>query len=140
MTDAARPALHLVLATPSLVVTPGQTVRVYAQLTVPEPGLSAPGATPAPAPAISFRPCVSVTVGNAQGIGSTAAGGKQDTGIPDAEPVPGSPATSQQSLVQFTVPAGLAPGTILHVVATVPPGYTVVGSPPLTATLTLTTH
>jgi hypothetical protein len=140
VTAAGLPALHLVLATPSLVVTPGQTVTVYAQLTVPEAGLSAPGATPAPAATISVRPCVSVTVGNNPGSLSAATGGKQDITVPDAEPVPESPSTPQQSLVQFTVPAGLAAGTILHVVATIPAGYGGVGSGPLTATLTLTTH
>jgi hypothetical protein len=140
VTAAGQPALHLVLATPSLLVTPGETVTVYAQLTVPETGLSAPGATPAPAAAISVRPCVSITVGSNPAGLPAAAGGNQDLGIPDAVPVAESPTTPQQSLVQFTVPAGLTPGTVLHVMATIPAAYGEAGSAPLTATLTLTTH
>ena len=139
VSDPGQPALHLVLATPTLDVTAGQTVTVYAQLTVPEAGLSAPGATRAPAATISVRPCVSVTVGShADGVSAGPVDAQYDT-LPNAEPDPGAPSPNQ-SLVQFTVPSGLATGTVLHVTATIPAGYEGVGTAALTATLTLTTH
>ncbi len=43
-------------------------------------------------------------------------------------------------LLYFQVPPGLAPGTEIHVIATIPANFTAPGSPPLTAELTLTTR
>ncbi len=139
VSDPGRPALHLVLATPTLDVTAGQTVTVYAQLTVPQAVLSAPGATQAPAATISVRPCVSVTVGTQSGGASFGPANAQYDTVPEAAPDPGAPSRNQ-SLVQFTVPSGLASGTVLQVRATIPAGYEGVGTAALTATLTLTTH
>jgi hypothetical protein len=42
--------------------------------------------------------------------------------------------------VSFTVPAGLAPGTVIHVQAEIPAGFEFAGSSALTATLTITTR
>ena len=43
-------------------------------------------------------------------------------------------------LLTFLVPAGLPPGTEIHVMATIPANFTGPDSPPLTAQLTLTTR
>jgi hypothetical protein len=61
-------------------------------------------------------------------------------------PVPGSydagnpSGVGSGSLVSFTVPSGLAPGTVIRVVAVIPAGFEAAGSPALTATLSITTR
>ncbi|HXM70182.1 MAG TPA: zf-HC2 domain-containing protein [Thermoanaerobaculia bacterium] len=146
-TDPAQPALHLVLAAPTLVVIPGQQAVVYAQLSVPGTAISGPGAAATPPSARALLPCVSIGVGNTgQGLAASAAG------IASLD-VPRAPGAATPSaglgyqigkgvgpLLTFQVPAGLAHGTEIHVTATIPAGYTGPGSPPLTAELTLTTR
>ncbi len=142
-TDPAQPAVHLVLAAPTLQVTAGKAAVVYAQLSVPIQSAGNPGTTSAPLPARAAVPCVSVEIASsslrldlhpavevpqAQGAGSGYAPGFVV-----------SPTTAGP-LLSFQVPPGLAPGTELRVVATVPAGYTGLNSPPLTAELTLTTR
>ena len=63
-TDAAQPALHLVLAAPSLVVSAGKPAYVYAQLSLPVASLSNPGTQATTPPARAVLPCVSIAVGN----------------------------------------------------------------------------
>lgn len=146
VSDPNQPAVHLVLATKSLAVATGQSIEVYAQLSVPASSAAAPGAAPEYSPAtLTFRPCVSIGVGTT-GLSLVPA---STTGLP---PVPGAnsgefstaaPGVSGkniQALLTFTVPAGLAPGTELHLIATIPAGAEGYGSPALTATLTLTTR
>ncbi len=141
--DPAEPALHLVLATPSLEVTAGRSVLLYAQLSVPVPSISNAGATAAPPLSRAVRPCVTVSVAASHQLfdpvpaRSGAAGGYDSAGAPLPESLSGG---VTDSLLSFTVPAGLPPGTSLRVVATVPAGYGGLGTPPLTATLILTTH
>ena len=146
-TDPAQPALHLVLAAPTLVVIPGQQAVVYAQLSVPGTAISGPGAAATPPSARALLPCVSIGVGNTgQGLAASAAG------IASLD-VPRAPGAATPSaglgyqigkgvgpLLTFQVPAGLAHGTEIHVTATIPAGYTGPGRPPLTAELTLTTR
>ena len=146
-TDPAQPALRLVLATPTLVVTAGQQSFVYAQLSEPLTSLSNPGAAATPLPARAVLPCVSIQVGNTgQRLAANAAG------LPAVQ-VPRAPGVATPAaapgvqfgagvgpLLTFQVPAGLAPGTVIRVIATIPAGYASVGSPPLTAELTLTTR
>jgi hypothetical protein len=143
--DPAEPGLHLILATPSLDVTAGHQVLLYAQLSVPVATISNPGATVTPPPARAVRPCVSIAVGNThQSLRavSAASNGVLATPGPGDEPLSagGVPGGQTDPLLSFSVPAGLAPGTELHIVASVPAGYGGPGSPPLTATLILTTH
>jgi anti-sigma factor RsiW len=146
-TDPALPAVHLVLATPSLVVTAGTTAVVYAQLTEPVSSIANPDSTGAAQPARAVLPCVSIGVGaNGQqvtfsGSGAVGAAGSETSG----DEFPGSSTgltyggLGSGPLLSFKVPAGLAPGTELQVTATIPAGYTGLGSPQLTAVLTLTT-
>jgi Putative zinc-finger len=142
VTDPKLPGARLVLAASSLPVKPGQSVTVYAQLSLPLPSLGAPGAAEAQPATRTVRPCVSVGVGGtgrvlriASGAGAGAAYGP---GIASPAPLQGSTGTA--SLLTFTVPANLAPGTTLHVVASIPAGFEGPSSPALTATLTLTTR
>jgi hypothetical protein len=145
-TDPAQPALHLVLASPTLVVTAGQQSVVYAQLSEPLSSLSNPGAAATPLPARAVLPCVSIQVGNTnQRLSANAAGiaSLQAPGVPGETPAPAPGlqfGAGAGPLLTFKVPAGLAPGTEIHVIATIPAGYAGVGSPPLTAELTLTTR
>ncbi len=149
-TDPAQPALHLVLAAPTLNVSSGKQAVVYAQLTEPFTSLSIPGAASTPAASRAALPCVSVTVA---GTGSNS--NRQLAVLPifgAVQPVPQAAGTSDGAsgsvpgsgsngpLLSFQVPAGLAPGTELRVIATVPAGATGPNSPALTAELTLTIH
>jgi hypothetical protein len=144
-TDAKLPGARLVLATSSLSVSAGQRVTVYAQVSLPVTSVAAPGATSVPATR-AVRPCVSVAVdgtGEILGAGSGTAAGVAHP--PEVVPGIASPAPLNQPvrpapLLTFTVPQGLAPGTELHVVASIPAGYEGPGSPALTATLTLVTR
>lgn len=145
-TDPTQPALHLVLAAPTLVVVSGKQAVVYAQLSVPVAAISNPGSAASPPPARALLPCVSV------GVGSTserlqvlqAGSGSYLPTTPAPGTALGAPGFQVSGatgpLLTFQVPAGLAPGTQLHVLATVPAGYLSPGSLPLTAQLTLTTR
>jgi hypothetical protein len=143
VTSPSQPGAHLDLAASALSVRAGQKVTVYAQLSEPLASVGAPGAQNAIAANRAVRPCVSVSVGN----GALLA--LPQTDVPLAGPgavsgaAGGSPVydtTEAGSLLTFTVPAGLAPGTVLHVVATIPAGFEVATSAALTATLTITTR
>jgi hypothetical protein len=145
-TDAAQPALHLVLAAPTLVVKAGQQALVYAQLSVPVPSLSNPGAAATSPPARAVLPCVSIAVGNTGRRLTADAAGFPSVRVPRAPGV-ATPAAAPGSqygpgagpLLTFRVPTGLAAGTEIRVTATIPAGYAGPGSPPLIAELTLTT-
>jgi hypothetical protein len=144
-TDAAQPALHLVLAAPTLQVTPGQQALVYAQFSAPVPEIAVPGAQAASPAARAVLPCVSVQVGTAANIPAIAAGaGAVQTPVAAPGANAGGPGLelggSAGPLLYFQVPRGLAPGTEIHVIATIPANFTAPGSPPLTAELTLTTR
>lgn len=146
-TDAARPALRLVLAAPSLYVSAGKPAVVYAQLSVPVASLSIPGAAPTAPPARSVLPCVSIGVSDSHGqlspLPATSGTFGSAAAIREGTATPAAGLqidTGAGPLFDFEVPAGLAPGTEIHVTATIPAGYTGLGSPPLTAELTLTTR
>jgi hypothetical protein len=145
-TDAAQPALRLVLAAPTLVVSAGKMAYVYAQLSVPVASISIPGASATGPPTRAVLPCVSVGVTDARGqfsplqATSSAFGGPVAQGAGASTPAAGYQLdTGAGPVLGFQIPAGLAPGTEIHVTATIPAGYTGLGSPPLTAELTLTT-
>ena len=141
-----RPGAQLSLAASSLSVTAGQPVTLYAQLSEPLSSAGAPGAQ-STTPAIrAVRPCVSIAVGGgALSLLPTTANQGSGNGVPGAATGdyagnPGPVATGSGSLVSFTVPAGLAPGTVIHVQAEIPAGFEFAGSSALTATLTITTR
>jgi hypothetical protein len=142
--DPEEPALHVVLAAPTQVVSAGATVSLYAQLSVPAASLGNPASVAATPPARALLPCVSVGVGTAnlplfdlqtsegQGVAAPAANGYP------APASTGYQVTATGPMYTFKVPAGLPPGTEIRVTATVPAGFAASGSPPLTAELTLT--
>jgi anti-sigma factor RsiW len=140
----SQPGDHLDLAASSLSVAPGQQVRLYAQLSVPLTSAGAPGAHSTTGAIRAVRPCVSIALGSgAPSVLPTTANQSLDgasgavTGDYAGNPVsaPGS-----GSLVTFTVPSGLAPGTVIHVEAEIPAGFEFPGSRALTATIDLTTR
>jgi anti-sigma factor RsiW len=142
----AQPGNQLSLAASSLSVTAGQRVTLYAQLSEPLASAGAPGAQ-STTPAIrAVRPCVSIAVGSgALLVLPTTAKQGSGNGVPGATTGdyagnPGPAATGSGSLVSFTIPAGLAPGTVIHVQAEIPAGFEFAGSRALTATLTITTR
>jgi len=146
-TDPAQPALHLVLAAPTLVVIPGKQAVVYAQLSVPGTAISKPGAAATPPAAQALLPCVAIGVGNTGQRLAANAAGIASLDVPHAQGAPTSIAGQGFQigggvgpLFTFQVPAGLAPGTEIRVTATIPAGYVAAGSPPLAAELTLTTR
>jgi Putative zinc-finger len=145
-TAASLPGARLVLATPSLSVKPGQSVVVYAQLSFRVASLGVAGSTGVAPATRTVRPCVSVVVGGTgQVVGAGSGAGAGNAYLPTAAPGAASPAalhqpTSSAPLLTFTVPPGLAPGTELHVVASIPAGFEGPGTPALTATLTLVTR
>jgi Putative zinc-finger len=141
-TATSLPGARLVLATPSLSVKAGQSVVVYAQLSFPVASLGVVGTTGVSPATRTVRPCVTVAVG---GTGLVAGVGAGTADLPQIAPGAASPAALYQpqstaSLLTFTVPSGLAPGTELHVVASIPAGFEGPGSPGLTTTLTLVTR
>ena len=143
------PGARLVLSASSLSVTAGQNVGLYAQFSLPQVSAGAPGSTNLTTTTHSLRPCVTVTVGETSqqlgvagipaGFGS-ATGAGSDVPVPESTSPGGSKAGAAAPLFVFTVPPGTAPGTVLHIVASVPAGYEGFGSPALTATLTIVTH
>ncbi len=62
--DPQEPALHLVIAAPTQVVSAGSTVLLYAQLSVPATSIGNPASGVPTPPARALLPCVSVGVAN----------------------------------------------------------------------------
>jgi hypothetical protein len=142
--DPAEPALHLVIAAPKQIVAAGSTVLLYAQLSVPTTAVGIPSSTVPTPPARALLPCVSVGVADTNQQFTLL---RPTSDVPSAAQAngssPGAGGAGYQAAVDgplyaFEVPAGLAPGTQLHIIATVPAGFAAFGSPPLTADLTLT--
>jgi Putative zinc-finger len=141
-TTASLPGARLVLATSSLSVKAGQSVVVYAQLSLPVASVGIAGTTGVPPATRTVRPCVSVAIAGT-GLKSGNQAGTANPGLfvpslASPEALHGSSGTAP--LLAFIVPDGLAPGTELDVVASIPAGFEGPGTPALTATLTLTTH
>jgi hypothetical protein len=74
-----------------------------------------------------LRPNSSAVAGAPSATGNTSGAGSSGYQVAGAGPE-----------YTFTVPAGLARGTQIHVIATVPAGFAAFDSPALTAELTLT--
>jgi hypothetical protein len=141
-TTASLPGARLVLATSSLSVNAGQSVVVYAQLSLPVASIGIPGTTGVPPARRTVRPCVSIAVaGSDTKLGNSV--GAANPGLfvlPLASPASLHGSAGAAPLLAFIVPEGLTPGTELQVVASIPAGFEGPGTPALTATLTLTTH
>jgi hypothetical protein len=144
------PGARLVLSASTLSATAGQKVNLYAEFSLPQVSIGVPGSTSLTTATHSLRPCVTVTVGDSEEkLGVIGAPPNYGSGGAGADaPSPQSPAASGNfagaaagtPMFVFTVPAGTPPGTVLHVVATIPAGYEGFGSPALTATITITAH
>ncbi len=144
---ATQPGVRLVLATSSLDVAAGHPVDVYAQLVVPVSSAAAPGAASGAGSTLAFRPCVSIGVeGTSLALVPTTYGNSVPVAVPGsangegASPAAAGSPGGSDAVITFDIPAGLAPGTKLHLIATVPAGYEGYGTPELSATLTLTTR
>ncbi|TMB89389.1 MAG: hypothetical protein E6J45_10225 [Chloroflexi bacterium] len=141
--DVQRPGQQLVVATTTSQVSAGSDVIVFAQLTVTVPEAAAPGATRASPIGTAVIPCLSVTGPGGASYGPAATGPYADqapavehglSGLaPQATTVPGL-----APLLEFTVPPGTPPGTVIEVVASIPAGYPSPGDPPLTVRLPIT--
>jgi hypothetical protein len=87
-------------------------------------------------------PCLSVTgIGSAvvSPLAAVPAPGAQNDGAAALSPSAVHAANApSSSLFEFTVPPGTPAGTVLFIVATVPPGYPQAGDPPLTVNLRIT--
>jgi hypothetical protein len=146
--DTLRPGQQLVVATSTGDVAAGSQVIAYAQLTVPLAAAVAPGSSGAASAAghgaVAVVPCLSVTgIGNAVAspLAAVPAPGVQDSGLSPSALSPSAVhagSAPSSSLFEFTVPPGTPPGTVLFIVATVPPGYPQAGDPPLTVNLQIT--
>ncbi len=138
--EPGRPGEVLLLATQATQATPGQRVPVYALLTAPRAALSGPGGaagslTSAAAPCLSVA-AVDPTGGHRSSAVPFSSGGA--VAGPQALGSGGSADQSSPAFSEFTVPTSAAPGTVLHVTATVPAGYPLGGTPPLTVELVIT--
>lgn len=126
--DRSRPGQQLVLSASGLSAPAGSQVHVSAVLTVPGQAAGQPGAAPA-VPPTAITPCLSLT-----GLSNRA-----------LAPAFGAQAPGQDAIAQqvndgetLTIPPGTAPGTVIHLIATVPANYPSTAQAPLTATLDIT--
>jgi hypothetical protein len=141
--DESRPGQRLVVATSTGDVAAGSQVVVYAQLSVPLAAAAAPGTPGAAANtttgAVAVIPCLSVTgIGSAvvSPLAAVPAPGAQDGAAAALSPsAVHSASAPSSSLFEFTVPPGTPSGTVLFIVATVPPGYPQAGDPPFSVNL-----
>ena len=141
--DVQRPGQRLVVATTTSHVSAGSDVIVFAQLSVTVPAAAAPGAALATPVGTAVIPCVAISGPAGASYGAAAPGSNanqapqalHDSGAvaPRAAGLPGL-----APLLEFTVPPGTPPGTVIEVVATIPAGYPDAGDPPLTVRLPIT--
>lgn len=129
--DRSRPGQQLVLTASDATATAGSQVQIYAVLTVPAQVAGAPGAAASVA-STSITPCLSIT-GAPGAAFATSASAPAPAQVQDGLSVPTSAGGET-----FTIPPGTPPGTVLHVVATVPANYPSSSQAPLTATLDIT--
>ena len=140
-TDPSRPGQELVLATTGSTVSSGGLVSVYASLSVPQAAAGLPGAA-APVPRAAVTPCITLSGLPAPEqfgpVGVPAHGAGSDN------PVPASSASRALSLAPatpvetFQIPPGTPPGTVVHIIATIPAGYPTPGEPAMTVDLAIT--
>lgn len=127
--DRSRPGQQLVLSVSDSTAAAGSQIGVYAVLTIPAQAAGAPGAA-APAATTTVTPCLSVTgVAGAPAVRNAQAPGPVDG---DQVSINGTGGDT------FTIPPGTPPGTVIHVVATIPANYPSTSQAPLTATLDIT--
>jgi hypothetical protein len=128
--DRSRPGQQLVLSASELAASPGSQIQVSAVLTVPGQAAGQPGAVPAIA-STAITPCLSITGLPAPELAAPVNGPAFAQGAAGA----GQTAHGAETL---TIPPGTPPGTVIHVVATVPANYPSTAQAPLTATLDIT--
>ncbi|MBV8528470.1 MAG: zf-HC2 domain-containing protein [Candidatus Dormibacteraeota bacterium] len=129
--DRSRPGQQLVLSASDATAAAGSQVQIYAVLTIPAQAAGAPGAA-ASAATTSVTPCLSVTGPSGAAFAAP---------LPAAGPAMGQNPVSATNTIAgdtFTIPPGTAPGTVIHVVATIPANYPNTSQAPLSATLTIT--
>lgn len=135
--DPSRPGQELVLSASQQSVAAGTQIHLFAVLTVPSEALGVPGAAAAATAApISVAPCLSVTGLSAAAIAAPGAL------VAPALPQPKGASQDQNGLPSggdtLTIPAGTPPGTVFHVLATVPAGYPGTAQSSLTVSLAIT--
>lgn len=121
VTDPTRPQQQLVLAladATSTTLSPGEAVNVYAVLSAPLAGVSRPGSAPLPAVAVHYSACVAW-------MGPT---GSALT----------SPVSASHDVESIRVPAGIASGTKVTLVAQIPADVPQAGNAAITAALDIT--
>jgi hypothetical protein len=138
---AAADGGELVLATPAGSYTPGQSVPIYARLTTP-PG--APGGVTAVVPCVTLETGGSAAASAPRAFAPAPQGdaARAPAGEGAAQPTPLAVATSGPQafsagglslsgrgaqgsgpLLSVTIPPGIPPGTVLRLVAVVPPHF-----------------
>lgn len=129
--DRSRPGQQLVLTASEATAPAGSPVQIYAALTVPAQVAGAPGAAASTA-TTTITPCLNIT-----GVPGTAFAINPGAPAP-AQVQEGSAVPNSAGGETFTIPPGTPPGTVIHVVATVPANYPSSSQAPLTATLDIT--
>ncbi|MGH7686463.1 MAG: anti-sigma factor family protein [Candidatus Dormibacteria bacterium] len=134
--DPSRPGQELTLAASDQSVAAGSTIQLSAVLTAPAPEVAAPGAS-ASAASISVAPCLTLT-----GISSSIVTAPSSAFNPNAvAPAPqqlGSRASAAVPGAELTIPPGTPPGTVFHVIATIPADYPGTNQAPLSVALAIT--
>ena len=129
--DRSRPGQQLLLSASDSTAAAGSQIRVYAALTVPAQAAGAPGAAaPAITATTTITPCLSVT---------GAPGAFASMNAPASGPIAGDQVAPDASAGDsITIPPGTPPGTVIHVVATIPADYPSNSEAQLTAALDIT--
>jgi hypothetical protein len=110
-------------------------VQLLGILTVPPQALAAPGAAAAPAAPIAVTPCLRI-----DGL-PTASIATPSGAAPNAAPQqPGANAAETAAGDTLTIPPNATPGTVFHVIATVPANYPGADQMPLSVSLAISVH
>lgn len=125
--DRSRPGQQLVLSASDSSVAAGSQIRVYAALTVPAQAAGVPGAA-ASAATTTITPCLSVSGASGAFASNALAPG----------PIAGDQVAGDAGGETVTIPTGTPPGTVIHVLATIPANYPSASQAPLSATLDIT--
>lgn len=134
--DPSRPGQQLTLAASDQSVAAGSTIQLSAVLTAPAPELAAPGASAAAA-SISVAPCLTVS-GISSSIVTAPAGAFNPSAAAPAPQQLGSSASPAVPGAELTIPPGTPPGTVFHVIATIPADYPGTHQAPLSVALAIT--
>ncbi|HEX6538522.1 MAG TPA: hypothetical protein VF155_05025, partial [Candidatus Dormibacteraeota bacterium] len=123
--DPSRPGQELLLSASQESAAAGTAIQIYAVLTVPSQAIGVPGAAAATVPPVPVAPCLSVSGLSASSLSvpnRAAAPGVEQPEGGQQNSIAQGPATASGAET-LTIPAGTAPGTVFHVVASVPANY-----------------